>query len=110
MNNKNYSPYEAKSRLKDLNFSAQEIFNAERNGCGPVELCGNIERLIDIGYLDSATAHDEYVEANPDLFSDNAAVSMVVADSADIALQRGKGGRVMATIDNFVEIMLHDPF
>lgn len=107
---KTYSPYEAKQRLKALGFSAQEIANADKNGCCPTELCGKIERLIDVGYLDEATAREEYVAANSDMFFQIAADAMVVADSSDIELQRDKNGRVVSTIDNFVEIMLRDPF
>ena len=94
------------SRLLEWGFTTDDIHRAADRGCAPEELYANIERLINIGYLDEKTARDEYIEANSHLFGDSE--PMAITETSAPAIHYGKDDKAKNEISNYVAIMRSD--
>ena len=99
-----YTYSQAERRLQEYGFSAQEISNAEKNGCTALQVCADVERLIDSGIVYAENVREEYVAANPQLFNDE-------NDSTDCTDHRTIRGRSGAEFTGRFEVeYLWKPF
>lgn len=94
------------ARLTELGFTLDDISRCADRGCAPEELYANVERLINMGWVDEQTVRDEYISANPTLFGD--APPMEIAEVSAPAIAYDRNDKPRNEISNYVAIMRGD--